>query len=122
MTDKTTKNLSLLPDYLIKKLSKDLPEYSPIKCQLYDYIEIACMRNYLLDIELTTGEVLRGKAKQTRIKEKQEFLVIKLNAAEATQENKDQCTELFTGSIRLDLIKSITVLDKNADFKTININ
>lgn len=86
--------------------------YSPIQCQLYDYIEIACMRHYRLDIELTSGETLSGKALTTRIKDKQEFIVI---SADSEKNHEEQ-------EIRLDLVKSITALDDNAEFKTVVIN
>lgn len=119
MTDKNTRQSSHLLDYLIKQISVDLPNYSPIQCQLYDYIEIACMRRYQLDIEIKSGDTIRGRAKQTLIKEKQEFLVIEFDTEEVIQKNDTQDTEL---EIRLDLIKSITTLDKNADFKTVEIN
>lgn len=86
--------------------------YSPIQCQFYDYIEIACMRHYRLDIELTSGETLSGKALTTRIKDKQEFIVI---SADSEKNHEEQ-------EIRLDLVKSITALDNNAEFKTVVIN
>ena len=86
--------------------------YSQIQCQLYDYIEKACMRHYRLDIELTSGETLSGKALTTRIKDKQEFIVI---SADSEKNHEEQ-------EIRLDLVKSITALDDNAEFKTVVIN
>ena len=86
--------------------------YSQIQCQLYDYIEIACMRHYRLDIELTSGETLSGKALTTRIKDKQEFIVISADSEKNYEEQE----------IRLDLVKSITALDNNAEFKTVVIN
>jgi len=88
--------------------------YTPIQCQLYDYVEIACMRHYRLDIELTTGEVITGKAMTTRIKDKQEFIVIDANMNNE-ESNKEQ-------EIRLDLVKSLTTLDDNAEFTTVAIN
>ena len=116
MTNKKTHSSSKLPDYLVNTSSIDLPDYSPIQCQIYDYIEIACMRRYQIEIELTSAETIKAKAKQTRIKETQEFLVVELNTNEFTN------TEESELEIRLDLIKSITALDKNADFKTIEID
>ena len=86
--------------------------YSPIQCQLYDYIEIACMRHYRLDIELTSGETISGKALTTRIRDKQEFIVISIEPEENRKEQE----------IRLDLVKSITALDKNSEFNTVTIN
>ena len=97
--------------------------YTPIQCQLYDYIEIACMRHYHLDIELTSGDIISGLALTTKIKNKQEYLVISLETTpdkiapevKDTTQNKEQ-------EIRLDLIKSLTALDENAEFKTVEIN
>ncbi len=39
--------------------------YEPIQCHLYDYIEIACMQAYELDVQLLSGEITRGIAKGT---------------------------------------------------------
>ncbi len=97
--------------------------YTPIQCQLYDYVEIACMRHYRLDIELITGEIITGMALTTLIKNKQEFIVINLemdseeNHPEIENANQDKKQE-----IRLDLVKSITTLDSNAEFAMIAIN
>ncbi len=88
--------------------------YTPIQCQLYDYVEIACMCHYRLDIELTTDEIITGKALTTRIKNKQEFIVI-----DVASEDADKGTEQ---EIRLDTVKSITALDENAEFGTVAIN
>ena len=82
--------------------------YKPIKCHLYDYIEIACMRAYELDVQLLSGEITRGIAKDTRIFNQEEYLIMELK-------NKNQ-------QIRLDTIERITVLDKVAEFKSIEIN
>lgn len=73
------------------------------------------MRHYLLDIELTSGENVIGKAITTQIKAKQEFIVIEL---------KTESKEVFIEKkeIRLDLIKQITALDKSAEFKTVEIS
>ena len=92
----------------------DSSNYSPIQCQLYDYIEIACMRHYRLDIKLTRGETITGKAVTTRIKDKQEFIVITVE--DDSEENRTE------QEIRLDLVKSITALNENAEFTTVVIN
>ena len=83
--------------------------YQPIQCEIYDYIEIACLCHYSLAIETQDGENLIGTAQTTSIFNKEEFLVFK-NAKGELQK------------IRLDKIKSITALDDNAKFKTIEIN
>lgn len=87
----------------------DTPNYSPIQCQIYDYIEIACMRHYNLDIELKSGEIITGKAITTKVKNKQEFIVI-----ETTKDQEKQ--------IRLDLVNSIQPLDDNAEFRSVSIS
>ncbi len=89
-------------------------DYTPIQCQLYDYVEIACMRHYRLDIELISGDIITGKAVTTRIKNKQEFIVI-AEDVDNKENNKEQ-------EIRLDLVKSLTTLDANAEFDTVAIN
>ena len=91
-----------------------LSTYTPIQCQLYDYIEIACMRHYRLDIELISGEIITGKALTTRIKHKQEFIVVDVDM-DTEGNDKEQ-------EIRLDLVKSICALDENAEFGTVTIN
>ena len=87
--------------------------YQAIQCQIYDYIEIACMRQYRLYIELKSGSSIRAKAINTQIIDKEEFLVVKLEKNFETEQTQE---------IRLDLIKSITALDENTDFKTIDID
>ncbi|MEE9325752.1 MAG: Rho-binding antiterminator [Cocleimonas sp.] len=82
--------------------------YQPIKCELYDYFEVACLYHYKLEIKLLNGEKITGIAQNTRIENKQEFLLI--GKKSASQE------------IRLDKIKCITALDKNAKFNSIKIN
>ena len=67
------------------------------------------MRHYLLDVELHSGEIIRGTSKNTHVLNKEEFLVIE-KVASKTQE------------IRLDKIKQITALDYKAVFKTIKIS
>lgn len=48
-----------------------------ISCDLHDYVEVACMRNYRVELVLKGGEVLEGKALDVIPSlEKREFLVI----------------------------------------------
>ena len=82
--------------------------YTPIRCDLYDYVEIACMRGYNIEVVLLSNEVIHGIAKTTRIENKEEFIIL--------ENDKKQL------SIRLDKIKDITALDDNAEFETIRIN
>ena len=93
----------------MSKNDTDSSAYTPIQCQIYDYIEIACMPHYRLNIELNSGGIITGQAITTRVKNKQEFIVIK---------NKDTGEQ----EIRLDLVKSIQALDDNAEFGKVSIN
>ncbi len=77
--------------------------YTPIKCSHHDFIEIACLHHYELNIELTSGEWVRGIAHTTHT-----------NAIREEHLELQKANEKF--SIRLDLIRSITPLNKNAMF------
>jgi Rho-binding antiterminator len=78
-------------------------EYQPINCDLHDYLEIACLHGYRLDIELKDGARLEARALTTRTSRvKEEFLLVE--TVEGQQE------------IRLDQLLAITPLDANAQF------
>lgn len=47
-----------------------------IKCSLYDYFEIACMRRSQVSLELHTGESLSGIATELSTRGGKEFLVL----------------------------------------------
>jgi Rho-binding antiterminator len=77
--------------------------YQPLNCDLHDYLEIACLRGYRLDVELKDGARLQAKALTTRTaSSKEEFLC--LETADGQQE------------VRLDQLLAITPLDANAQF------
>ncbi|CAH0311989.1 Rho-binding antiterminator [Pseudomonas brassicacearum] len=77
--------------------------YKPLHCDLHDYLEIACLCGYTLDIELTNGQRLTAQTITTRTSStREEFLEVE--TAEGRQE------------IRLDQLLAITPLDKNARF------
>lgn len=77
--------------------------YQPMNCDLYDYLEIACLRGYRLDVELKDGARLEARALTTRTAStKEEFLL--LETADGQQE------------VRLDQLLAITPLDANAQF------
>ncbi|MHC8327444.1 Rho-binding antiterminator [Pseudomonas sp. LB1P83] len=77
--------------------------YQPLNCDLHDYLEIACLRGYRLDIELNDGARLIAKALTTRTSsDKEEFLC--LETADGPQE------------IRLDQLLAVTPLDAGAEF------
>ncbi|WP_433770582.1 Rho-binding antiterminator [Pseudomonas putida] len=77
--------------------------YQPLNCDLHDYLEIACLRGYRLDVELKDGARLVARALTTRTaSSKEEFLL--LETADGQQE------------VRLDQLLAITPLDANAQF------
>jgi Rho-binding antiterminator len=78
-------------------------EYRPMNCDQHDFLEIACMHGYQLDIELKDGARLAARALNTRTSsDKEEFLIVE--AAGGQQE------------IRLDQLLAITPQDANAQF------
>lgn len=77
--------------------------YQPMNCDLHDYLEIACLRGYRLDVELIDGWRLVAKALTTRTSStKEEFLCVQ--TVDGQQE------------IRLDQLLAVTPLDDNAQF------
>ena len=86
-----------------------MKSYIPIQCSNHDYIEIACLHHYELNIELTSGEWIRGVANTTQTNAtKEEYLILRIKGVKH--------------AIRLDLIRSITPIDKNAVFTKTAIN
>jgi len=80
-----------------------MTRYQPLKCDLHDYLEIACLRGYQLDIELIDGQQLMARAVTTRTSsDKEEFLVIEQQGAQQ--------------EIRLDQLLAITPQEANAKF------
>lgn len=80
-----------------------MTRYQPLNCDLHDYLEIACLRGYQLDIELVDGQRLMARAVTTRTSsEKEEFLVIEQQGAQQ--------------EIRLDQLHAITPQEANAEF------
>lgn len=77
--------------------------YQPLNCDLHDYLEIACLYGYTLDIELIDGQRLTARAITTRTAStREEFLDV--DTAEGRRE------------IRLDQLLAITPQDDNARF------
>ncbi len=77
--------------------------YVPLACDLYDYLEIACMHHYRLRIELVDGSELQAQALDTETAaSKEEFLLIS--------------TELGEQRLRLDQLLAITPLNDGASF------
>jgi Rho-binding antiterminator len=80
-------------------------DYTPIDCDLHDYVEIACMRRYRVRIS-TADEVMVGIARTTLTDaDKQEWLVVDHGGA--------------SHKIRLDKIRSLEPLDHDAQFALI---
>jgi Rho-binding antiterminator len=81
-----------------------------MRCDLQDYVEIACMFHYQLELELHSGKRLIGRAHDTKVEEKVEYLVLleqEANAAGVT--NKEQ-------KVVLSDLNSMKVLTRNARF------
>ncbi|MBB1519154.1 Rho-binding antiterminator [Aquipseudomonas guryensis] len=77
--------------------------YQPIACDLYDYLEIACLHHYHLRIELTDGSELQAEAVTTEINaSKEEFFIVRGAAGEQR--------------LRMDRLLAITPLDAGASF------
>ena len=77
--------------------------YKPLDCDLHDYLEIACLYGYALDIELTDGQRLTARAITTRTSPtREEFLEVE--------------TENGRLEIRLDRLLAITPQNANARF------
>ncbi|BBT18214.1 hypothetical protein WP8S17C03_42630 [Metapseudomonas otitidis] len=77
--------------------------YLPLSCELYDYIELACLHRYQLLIELDDGRQLEARAMDTETdRNKEEFLLVH---SEAGRER-----------LRLDQIAAITPLTEGAHF------
>lgn len=77
--------------------------YQPLACDLYDYLEIACMHHYRLHIELIDGGELQATAVNTHTAaSKEEFFIVRDEGGEQ--------------SLRLDQLLAITPLDAYASF------
>lgn len=80
-----------------------MDDYQPLACDLYDYLEIACMHCYQLDIELVDGSRLQGQALTTETTaSKEEFLLLRTTTGEQR--------------LRMDRLLAITPLDAGASF------
>ncbi len=77
-------------------------QYKPISCGDYDYIEVACLYGY--DVELVLGETtVRGKAMTTKRSDAVEYMVLQQADGESL-------------SVRADEIVKLIVLTENARF------
>jgi len=82
--------------------------YVPIDCGLYDYLEIACLHAYEVELDLRNGEKIKGDALTTRIEQSCEFLVIQ-TASDAR-------------SVRLDSIITLHVLSRPCQFDNVSFD
>ncbi|MDR6094067.1 Rho-binding antiterminator [Stenotrophomonas sp. SORGH_AS_0321] len=77
--------------------------YRPISCDLHDHLEIACLRRLRLQVELTDGTQVEGRALTTvSTPSKEEFL--RLESADGLRD------------LRLDQLHAITALDEESGF------
>jgi len=77
--------------------------YRPISCDLHDHLEIACLRRLCLQVELTDGTQVEGRALTTvSTPAKEEFL--RLESADGVRD------------LRLDQLHAITALDDETGF------
>lgn len=84
----------------------------PIPCELFDYIEIACMFGYKVELTLHSGERYCGVAITTHInQDKQEFLVLQLDST------PPQNIEIETSNL-----SEMTVLTENARFEQVRFH
>lgn len=82
--------------------------YRAINCECHDYLELACMRGYILDIELLEAGGIRAKAISLESRaDKSEWLILETDGAR--------------GAIRLDRIKALTPTSTSAQFGRIVI-
>ncbi|MDG9928625.1 MULTISPECIES: Rho-binding antiterminator [unclassified Pseudomonas] len=82
--------------------------YRPLDCDLYDYLELACLHGYRLQIELVEGASFVARALDTRTApSKEEFLLLQ--------------TEDGQREVRLDQLRAITQLDPDARFGRVEL-
>ena len=80
-----------------------MDDYQPLDCDLYDYVEIACLYRYRLAIELFDGTHLQAQALTTETTaSKEEFLILRSPEGELR--------------LRLDRLLAITPQDPGASF------
>ncbi|RJX74676.1 Rho-binding antiterminator [Pseudomonas sp. LS-2] len=83
-----------------------MDRYQPLNCDLYDYLEIACMHGYRLKVELVNGQIFEGTPLTTRTaSSKEEFLQF----ADGIEE------------VRMDQLAAITPLDDGASFGRVEL-
>ncbi|MCY1284098.1 Modulator of Rho-dependent transcription termination (ROF) [compost metagenome] len=81
--------------------------YRPLNCDLHDYLEIACMHDYRLRVELVDGPAFEARAVTTLTRAKEEFFVLAANDGPR--------------AIRLDRLLAITPLTPRASFGRVEL-
>jgi len=82
---------------------------SIISCDLHDYLEIACMYGYQIQLTLNDNRIIEGKAMNTMTTaDKREFLVIDNDHGHGQKEE-----------IELNQIRKLQVLTPNAKFSEV---
>jgi Rho-binding antiterminator len=82
---------------------------SIISCDLHDYLEIACMYGYQVQLTLNNQQIIEGKAIDTMTSDdKREFLVIDLDHGHGPKKQ-----------VELNQIRKMQVLTPNAKFSEV---
>ncbi|PTQ69204.1 Rho-binding antiterminator [Pseudomonas sp. GV071] len=85
----------------------DIP-YQPLDCDLYDYLEMACLYQYRVLVEMVEGGRFEAVALDTHTNaRKEEFLVVQVD---------DEKVEL-----RIDRLLAITPLNEKAKFGRVEL-
>ncbi|MBY6187360.1 Rho-binding antiterminator [Marinobacter hydrocarbonoclasticus] len=80
-----------------------------MRCQDYDYIEIACLYHYPVSVTLASGEMLEGQARDTYWNDaREECLVLVSDAGEQ--------------EVLLSQVRQLDVLVENPHFRSVRFN
>jgi transcriptional antiterminator Rof (Rho-off) len=79
-----------------------MTDYAPIVCDDYDFLEIACMDQYEIDLQLVSG-CTRGNAKQLETRSGEEYLWI--TKGDGSEE-----------AVRVEQIKQLSIVTRPARF------
>jgi Rho-binding antiterminator len=83
-----------------------MDNYTPLNCDLYDYLEIACMHGYRLKVEMFDGTTFEATPLTTRTAaSKEEFLQFADGVAD----------------VRMDQMLAITPLNAGASFGRVEL-
>ena len=89
-------------------MSTDDHPYQALDCALYDYVEMACLYQYRLLVEMVEGGQFEAKALDTRTTaDKTEYLVVELDGEKV--------------ELRIDRLRAITPLHEKAKFGRIEL-